>query len=183
MRLVFGISGASGFCLARDMLLALREKGVEIDLVTSAAARRIAAIEGCSVEDTLALADRAYQNDDMAAEISSSTCRTDGMILAPCSLKTLSAVACGYCDTLISRCAENTLRMGRKLLVMPRETPLSAQALGNMRSLALQGAIVMPPVMAYYSRPRTIADINALFVGKALDVFSIDNDYPRWEGL
>jgi len=183
MRIIIGITGASGFCLASELIRHLREKGVEVHLIVSEAAKKVGKIEGCEIEATMKMANKVYSNNELEAAISSSTYKINGMVIVPCSLKTLSSVANGHSNNLISRAAENMIRMGRKLVIMPRETPLSPQALDNMHKLSTYGVIVMPPVIAYYTMPKNIDDINAFFVGKVLDVFDIDHVLPRWNGI
>ncbi|HPR41075.1 MAG TPA: UbiX family flavin prenyltransferase [Candidatus Methanofastidiosa archaeon] len=183
MRIIIGITGASGFCLASGLIRELKEQGVEIHLVVSDAAKKVGKIEGCDIDATMAMADRTYSNDELEATISSSTYRLDGMVIVPCSLKTLSSVANGHSNNLISRAAENMIRMGRRLVIMPRETPFSPQALENMHKLSTYGVIVMPPVIAYYTMPKDMDDINAFFIGKVLDVFGMEHDLPRWKGV
>jgi len=105
------------------------------------------------------------------------------MAIVPCSMKTLSGIAHGYADNLILRAAENVLRLGRRLVVVPRETPLSLADIENMRRVKLAGAIVLPPNMAYYYRPQTVGEVTDFFVGKILDVLGIEHRlYKRWEG-
>ncbi|MBN1786379.1 MAG: UbiX family flavin prenyltransferase [Candidatus Methanofastidiosa archaeon] len=183
MRIIIGITGASGFSLASGLIKVLKQKGIEVHLIISEAARKVASIEGCSIPSVVSLANKVYTNDQLEASISSSTYKIDGMVIVPCSLKTLSSVANGHSNNLISRSAENMMRMGRKLVIMPRETPFSPQALENMHKLSAYGVIIMPPVIAYYTNPKTIDDINNFFIGKVLDVFNIDHDLPRWKGI
>jgi 4-hydroxy-3-polyprenylbenzoate decarboxylase len=183
MKMIIGITGASGFCLATGLIKALKEKGVEIQLIVSDAARKVGKIEGCDIDATITMAEKVYSNSELEAPISSSTYKIDGMVIVPCSLKTLSSVANGHSNNLISRAAENMIRMGRKLVIMPRETPLSPQALENMFKLSTYGVTIMPPVIAYYTKPKDIDDINAFFIGKVLDIFRIDHDLPRWRGI
>lgn len=152
MRIIVGVTGASGISLATDIVKALKEKDIEVHLIVSDAANKVAKIEGCDIDATMSMADKCYTNDELEAAISSSTYHIDGMIIVPCSLKTLSSVANGHSNNLISRSAENVIRLGRRLLVMPRETPLSPQALENMHKLSMYGAIIMPPVIAYYTK-------------------------------
>ena len=183
MHIIVGITGASGYVLGHRITQALGDRGHEVTLIVSDAAEKIAAIEGQSPEQTRRLATRAYREQELAAPISSSTEMPDAMILAPCSLKTLSSIAQGHGDNLITRCAENCLRMRRPLVVMARETPLSLMAIENMRTLALAGAVMLPPVMAYYTNPKTVDDVTTFFVGKSLDALGIDHDLPGWEGV
>lgn len=183
MNIVVGITGASGYRLAHEVVRGLGKHEVNVHLITTKPAETIAAIEGENPEETRELAYRHYREDELEACISSSTCPMDGMVIVPCSLKSLSAITHGYCNNLIIRCAENMLRMKKPLVVMPRETPLSAQALDNMAQLVRDGAIMLPPIIEYYTRPHTIEDLNHFFVGKVLDTFAIKHNYPKWRGI
>ena len=119
--------------------------------------------------------------DDLSACIASSSCAPEAMVIVPCSMKSLSAVAHGFAANLIVRTAEIMLRLNRPLVLMPRETPLSLPAIENMRLARLAGAIILPPVMAYYPCPQTVDDVTNFFVGKVLDVLGLEHDlYRRW---
>jgi 4-hydroxy-3-polyprenylbenzoate decarboxylase len=183
MHIVVGITGASGYILGHRITEAIAAAGHTVSLIVSDSAELIAKIEGNDVDKTRKAAARAYGEHDLGAAISSSTEAPDAMIVAPCSLKTLSSLATGYGDNLITRCAETCLRMRRPLAVMVRETPLSLMAIDNMRTLALAGAIILPPVMAYYTAPQTVDDVTSFFVGKALDALGIEHDFPGWGGI
>ena len=122
-----------------------------------------------------------WSAEDLTAPIASSSRAPEAMVIAPCSMKTLSAIAHGYADDLIVRAAEIMLRLGRPLVLMPRETPLSLPAIENMRLTRQAGAIILPPMMAYYPQPRTVDEITDFFVGKVLDVLGLNHDlYRRW---
>lgn len=183
MHIIVAITGASGYVLGHRITKALSEGGHTVSLIVSGSAEKIASVEGQQVDKTRELASNVYRPDELEAPVSSSTEMPDAMIVAPCSLKTLSSIASGYGGNLISRCAENCLRMRVPLVVMPRETPLSLMALENMRTLSLAGAVILPPVMAYYTHPATVDDITDFFVGKALDALGISHNLPGWEGL
>jgi len=134
-----------------------------------------------SPEYVKSLANTTSDSKNMAASVSSGTHRINGMIVAPCSMKTLAAIANGYDDTLVARSAGVTIKEGRKLILMVRETPLSAIHLENMLKLARLGVVILPPVTEFYTNPKTIDDIVNHGVGKCLDQFDIDHDlYPRW---
>ena len=180
MRIVVGISGASGVVLGARLLEALADDH-EVHLVVSKAALRTLEYEASK---GIALpCKRRYEPTDLAAPIASSSFRIDGMAIVPCSLKTLGTIAAGIGDDLLSRAAENALKMRRRLVLMVRETPLSLIAIENMRAVTLAGAIVLPPAAAYYHRPRTLSDMNDFFVGKVLDALDIENNlYRHWEG-
>ena len=123
-----------------------------------------------------------YPVDDMAASVSSGSFVHSGMIIAPCSMKTLASIACGYSDNLIARAADVTIKEGGKLVLMPRETPLNPIHLENMLKLARIGVAIMPPVPAFYNRPEALDDIVKHSVGRALDLLGIQNDlFKRWE--
>lgn len=122
-----------------------------------------------------------FQEDDLHAPFNSSSFLLDAMVIAPCSMKTLAAIAAGYSHNLIVRAAENMLRMKSMLILMPRETPLSAAALENMSKLQHQGAIILPPIVGYYHHPQRVEDMTNFFVGKVLDLLKIPHHlYDRW---
>jgi 4-hydroxy-3-polyprenylbenzoate decarboxylase len=185
-RLIVGISGASGVIYGIRLLEVLKSMGgVETHLVMSRYARLNIEIEtDHTPQEVEALADEVHSYGNQAASISSGSFKTDGMVIAPCSMKTLSAIAHGYASNLIVRTAEIMLRMGRPLVLMPRETPLSLPAIENMRLAKLAGATILPPMVAYYPQPQTVDEITGFFVGKALDVLGIEHSlYRRWGEL
>jgi flavin prenyltransferase len=177
---IVAITGASGVTIGVRLLhvLAARDS-VRVHLVVSDAARAVIAQE---LEPDLALpCTWQWPANDLAAPIASSSRAPSAMVVAPCSMKTLSAIAHGYSADLISRAAEIMLRLSRPLVLLPRETPLSLPAIENMRLARLAGAIILPPVVAYYPRPRTIDDVTDFIVGKVLDTLNLDHDlYQRW---
>lgn len=185
MRIVVGISGASGAIYGVRTLEALRRLGVETHLVLSETAGETIEYEtDYKVDDVLALAARSYPVHDVAAAISSGSFRTDGMIVAPCSIKTLSGVANSYNDNLLTRAADVTLKERRKLVLVVRETPLHLGHLRLMTSVSELGAVVLPPMPAFYHKPRTIDEIINQTVGKILDQFGLDAGlFTRWTGL
>jgi len=153
----------------------------EVYLVVSEAGERIIAYELGEGAELPATA--RYRADDWGSPLASSSFPVDAMVVIPCSMKTLAGIANGYTDNLILRVADNVLRMGRRLVVVPRETPLSLADIENMRRVKLAGGIVLPPVMAYYYRPQTVDEVTDFFVGKVLDVLGIEHDlYTRWQG-
>ncbi len=184
-RIVVGISGASGAVYGIRLLEVLRDvPEVETHLVVSGGARRTIELEtDLTPEAVEGLADHVYPLRDLAAPISSGSFRTAGMVVAPCSMKTLSGIANSYTDTLLTRAADVTLKERRRLVLLPRETPLH---LGHARLIvhAIElGAIVMPPTPAFYHHPRSIEDIVDHTVSRVLDLFGIDNDLvERWQG-
>jgi flavin prenyltransferase len=186
MILIIGITGATGAIYGIRLLQVLAGiEGVETHLVISHAGEKNIEYEnGLKLHDIKALANHNYDVDDIGACLSSGSFKRDGMIIAPCTMKTLSALANSYTDTLLTRAADVTLKERRKLLLLVRETPLHIGHLRNMTSLTEMGAIIMPPVPAFYHKPRTIQDIVDHTVGKALDLFDIQHNlFARWAGL
>lgn len=184
-RLVIGISGSSGPQLGIALLRTLRELGtVETHLVVSDGARVTIPLEtDTTAQDVEAMADVVYKADDLGAAISSGSFLTMGMAIVPCSMKTLAAVASGYTSDLLSRAADVTLKERRRLVLVPRETPLSLIHLRNMVTVTEAGAVILPPVPAFYHRPKTIPDLLHHTVGKVLDQFGIEHqEFDRWEG-
>jgi len=183
-RVIVGITGASGTIYGVRLLEVLRDSGIETHLVISEAARRVAELEtGYSAADIESLADYSYANDEIAAPIASGSFKTSGMIVAPCSIKSLSAIAHSYNDSLLARAADVCLKERRKLVLVVRETPLHLGHLRLMVEVTEYGAIVLPPMPAFYHQPKTIADLVDQTVGKVLDQFGIDHDlYKRWGG-
>ena len=185
MRLIIGISGASGVIYGIRLLEALREAPeVETHVVLSNGGKVNIALESdWKVRDVEALADVVYSDSDVAATIASGSFRTGGMIVAPCSMKTLSAIANSYAANLLVRAADVTLKENRKLVLVPRETPLHAGHLRLMREVALMGAVVAPPVPGFYAKPETVDDIINHSVGRIMDLFGLDTGLVRrWPG-
>ncbi len=179
-----GITGASGTIYGVRILEVLRDLGFETHLVMSQAARRVAGLEtGFAVPEIEALADYSYADDDIDAPIASGSFKTDGMIVAPCSIKSLSAIANSFNSNLLARAADVCLKERRKLVLVVRETPLHLGHLRLMAEVTEYGAIVLPPMPAFYHRPTTIDDLVDQTVGKVLDQFDIDHDlFQRWGG-
>ncbi len=182
MRLVVGISGASGALYGVRLLEELSRLGAETHLVVSRWGRETIEREtGRRVEAVRALASVCHAEDDLAAPIASGSYRTDGMIVAPCSMKTLSAIANGYGDNLITRAADVAIKEGRRLVLMVRETPLSAIHLENMLKLARLGVVIFPPVPAFYADCRTVDELVLQSVGRVLDGFGLPvPGFHRW---
>jgi flavin prenyltransferase len=173
--IVIGISGASGAIYGVRMLEALAARQIPAHLIISKSATLTLKEEiGLSVEKVRALAQTTYQNTDLGAAISSGSFRTGGMIIAPCSIRTLSDIAHGTTDSLLSRAADVTLKERRRLVLVVREAPLHAGHLRSMLAATENGAIIVPPVPAFYHRPKTIDDIINQTVGRCLDLFDID---------
>jgi 4-hydroxy-3-polyprenylbenzoate decarboxylase len=185
LRIVIGINGATGVIYGIRLLQVLSGiKSIETHLIVSPAGEKTIEIETeYKASGIKALANYCYQIDDITACLASGSFRRDGMIIAPCSMKTLSALAHSYADNLLTRAADVTLKERGKLLLLVRETPLHLGHLRNMVSVTEIGAIIMPPLPAFYHKPRTIQDIVDHTVGKALDLFDIKHNlFERWSG-
>ncbi|MDH3839988.1 MAG: UbiX family flavin prenyltransferase [Chromatiales bacterium] len=185
MRLIIGMSGASGLIYGIRLLEILRDMPqVETHLVLSEAARLNITVETqYSVDDVRAMADEVYSIRNIAASISSGSFKVHGMVIAPCSMKTLSAVANSYADNLLVRAADVTLKERRRLVIMPRETPLHAGHCKLMYEASLMGAILFPPIPSFYDRPESIDDIVTASVARVLDLFDVDPGLlKRWTG-
>ncbi|MGH7015148.1 MAG: UbiX family flavin prenyltransferase [Stellaceae bacterium] len=185
-RLIIGITGASGVIYGVRMLQALHEAGVETHLVVSRAGQMTLAQEEPQLKlaDLAALASHAYSEQDIGATISSGSFKTSGMIVAPCSVQTLSAIATGVTTNLVSRAADVILKERRKLVLLLRETPLHLGHLRAMTAVTEMGAIVYPPVPAFYPRPVQIDEIVDHTVGRVLDLFEIETGLvARWRGM
>jgi 4-hydroxy-3-polyprenylbenzoate decarboxylase len=181
-RLIVGITGASGAVYGVSALKALRAAGIETHLIISRSGQITAAHElELKLSELTALADVVYKIDDIAAAISSGSFQTMGMLVAPCSIRTLSEISSGVTSSLLTRAADVVLKERRKLLLMVRETPYHLGHLRSMTQVTEMGAIVMPPVPAFYTRPATVDDIVDHTVGRALDLFGIDTGrLKRW---
>jgi len=181
-RLIVGISGASGIVYGVRTLEALRALGMETHLVMTRSAQVTLAHElSMKVADINALATYVHRIDDLAASIASGSFQTMGMIVAPCSIKCLSEIAMGATSTLLTRAGDVVLKERRRLVLMVRETPLHLGHLRSMAAVTEMGAIVMPPVPAFYAEPKTIDDIVNHTVGRALDLFGFDTGLSvRW---
>jgi polyprenyl P-hydroxybenzoate/phenylacrylic acid decarboxylase-like protein len=185
MRLVVGITGASGAIFGIRTLEALKALKVETHLVMSKWARTTIAHEtSFTLAQVEALAWQVHNADNQAAPISSGSFRTDGMIIAPCSMKTLAAIRVGFGDSLISRAADVTLKERRKLVLVARESPLSEIHLDNMLALAKMGSVILPPMPAFYSNPKSLDEMVDHIIGRLLDQFGLDMPgMNRWSGF
>lgn len=186
-RIIVGMSGASGAIYGIRLLEVLRGvENLETHLVVSPAGRRTIALEtDYSFPHIESLAHQSYHPADIAAAISSGSFRADGMIVAPCSMKTVSGIATSYSDNLLLRAADVTLKERRRLVLLVRETPLHLGHLRLLVQVAEMGAVVMPPVPAFYHRPATVEAIVDQTVNRALDLLDIALDpelFPRWQG-
>ncbi len=174
-RLVVGISGASGIVYGIRVLELLRKAKVESHLIMTDSAALILGYESSlKLGDVEKLADVVHSNHDMGANIASGSFKTLGMIIAPCSVKTMAAIATGYTDSLIARAADVVLKQRRRLVLMVREAPLHLGHLRSMAAVTEAGAIVFPPVPAFYAKPKTLDEMVDQTVGRALDLFDID---------
>jgi 4-hydroxy-3-polyprenylbenzoate decarboxylase len=184
VRLVVGMTGASGAVYGIRLLQALRELGVETHLVASRWGERTIQHEtGYTLAQVRALASEHHGPFDQAAVISSGSFRTDGMVIAPCSMRTAAAIAHGVGDTLVCRAADVTVKEGRKLVLVIRETPLSPIHLDNLLTLARLGVVILPPVPAFYNHPETIDDLVEHLVVRVLDQFGLEVAFDRrWTG-
>jgi len=185
MRLIVGISGASGVIYGIRLLEVLKElSDVETHLVISNGGKLNIALEtGWDVKHVEALADEVHSDQNLAATIASGSFKTGGMVVAPCSMKTLSGIVHSYADTLIVRAADVVLKERRPLVLMPRETPLHAGHCKLLYEATQIGAQIAPPMPAFYNDPQTIDDIINHSVGRVLDLFGIDNTIvKRWAG-
>lgn len=182
-RIIVGISGASGAVYGIRMLQILRDLGVETHLVMSKSAQITLAHEtDTSVSELKSMADTTYSNSDIGAAISSGSFKVAGMVVAPCSIKTLSEIATGVTSSLLSRAADVNLKERRRLVLMVRETPLHLGHLRSMAAVTEMGAIVYPPVPAFYANPKSIDDMVDHTVGRCLDLFGFDaSSVRRWD--
>lgn len=185
MRIIVGITGASGAIFGVRALEVLQSLQVETHLILSRWSRATLSHEtDCSVDKIEKLASVVHHDDNQSACISSGSFKTDGMLIAPCSMKTLAAIRSGYGDTLICRAADVILKERRKLVLLARESPFNEIHLENMLALTRMGAVVFPPAPAFYNRPQTLDDIVNHIVGRLLDQFGLDMPgLRRWSGF
>jgi 4-hydroxy-3-polyprenylbenzoate decarboxylase len=181
-RLIVGISGASGAAIGTRLLEAISELGLESHLVVTKAGEMTIGYETrFKPKEVTALADYSYRIDDIAAPIASGSFKVQGMIIAPCSVKTMSEIATGVTTSLLTRAADVQLKERRPLILMVREAPLHLGHLRTMTQLAEMGAIILPPVPAFYAEPKSVADIIDQLTGRALDLLGYDwPDVKRW---
>lgn len=181
-RIIVGISGASGAPVAVALLRELKRAQMEVHLiVTDGGWRTISEETEMTREDICALADAVYDNMDIGAPPASGSWKAAGMIVAPCSMKTLAGIHSGYSENLLLRAADVTIKEGRKLVLMPRECPMSPIHLRNQYELAMMGVVMIPPVLSFYNHPDSLDDAIKHIVGKVLDRFGIETEgYRRW---
>jgi len=182
MRLVVGITSASGVIYGKRLLEVVRDKNIEVHLVVSNAARKVAEHELPGF-DFSSLAIKTYDNSDLAAPIASGSFRVDTMVIVPATMRTVGALASGMCDDLICRAADVQMKERRKLVIVPRETPVHAIHLENMAKLSRLGVTVLPAMPAFYYRPKTVEGLVDFIVGKILDQLGVEHDlFERWGG-
>jgi 4-hydroxy-3-polyprenylbenzoate decarboxylase len=182
MKLVIGITGSTGVIYGVRMLQVLKDCNVQTHLIFTEWAKKCLQMETSFVFDKVKKLATIYSDDsNLAAGTSSGTYKTDGMIIIPCSMKTLSSIANGYDETLVARTAGVTLKESRRLVLVPRETPLTAINLDNMLKLARLGVVILPPVTEFYTKPKSLDEMIDHIVGKCLDQFNIEHHlYNRW---
>ena len=179
--MLIAITGASGIDLAVKLIEKLQENGIHIELIISKLAQQLIKIESNYDKDYIEnLATKIYDVDDLTAEPSSGSYLIDTMVIIPCSMKTLAAIANGYASNLITRAADVMIKEKRRLLLAVRESPFSAIHLENMLKLARLGVIIAPPVPSYYFTPKSIEDLNNHIIGRILDQLGIKSDIKRW---
>jgi 4-hydroxy-3-polyprenylbenzoate decarboxylase len=175
------ITGASGVDLAVILLEQLKKNGLKTELVITKVAEKIVNIEtDYKVSDIIELSDNYYDVDDLTAGPASGSYKNNIMIIIPCSMKTLAAIANGYADNLITRAADVIIKERRKLILVVRESPFSAIHLENMLKLSRLGVIIAPPIPSYYIKPKNITELNEYFIGRILDHIGIDSGIKRW---
>ncbi|KAF5605851.1 3-octaprenyl-4-hydroxybenzoate carboxy-lyase [Fusarium pseudoanthophilum] len=184
-KIIVALTGATGAAIGIHVLSTLRRLNVESHLIISKwAAETIKYETDYTPASVRALADHVYNPNDLAAPIASGSCHVDGMIVVPCSVKTLAAINAGICDDLITRAADVCLKERRRLVLSLRETPLSEIHLRNMMGVTRAGAIIAPPVVGFYTRPSSVDDILNQMVGRLLDLFGLEaGNFERWEGM
>ena len=181
-KIVVGITGASGSVYAVRLIDVLREQGIEVHTVITDSGQRVLDYEcGVTMEELSRRVDVLYPNTDVGAAIASGSFRMDAMVVLPCSMKTAGAIAHGVTDDLLTRAADVTLKEGRRLLLVPRETPMHEIHLENLLRLARAGAVIMPAAPGFYHRPETLDDLVNMMVGKILDRLDIEAElFTRW---
>ncbi len=184
MRIIVGITGASGAVYAYRLLEVLKDAGCEIHAVVSEPGWQVLEYEcGITRQDIIEKVDVLHDIHNIAACIASGSFKTDAMIIIPCSMRTLGGIANGIADNLLGRAADVMLKEGRKLILVPRETPFNAIHLGNMLKLAQIGVKIVPACPGFYHRPTNLSEVIDMMVGKICDAVDVDHDlYTRWSG-
>jgi 4-hydroxy-3-polyprenylbenzoate decarboxylase len=179
--MLIAITGASGITLAIKLLEKVRDKGIYTELIVSKIAEKLINIEtDHKLEEIHELADKVYDVDDLTARPASGSYIIKKMVIIPCTMKTLAAIANGYADNLITRAADVMIKEKRKLILVVRESPFSAIHLENMLKLAKLGVVIAPPIPSYYIKPKSIDDLNEYFIGRVLDHLEIESNIKRW---
>lgn len=182
--MLIAITGASGIRLAIKLLEKLREKRIKTELIISKIAKKLISIEtDYTLEDIHKLADVIYDVDNLTARPASGSYFIKEMVIIPCSMKTLAAIANGYADNLITRAADVMIKEKRKLVLVVRESPFSAIHLENMLKLAKLGVVIAPPIPSYYIKPKSVDDLTEYFIGRILDHLDIEINLKRWGDL
>ncbi len=178
MRVLVAITGASGVVYGKRLLEVLKQKNIETSCIISDIAKQIIAHELGKLNV------KCFGEDEMMAPFASGSHKIDTMIVIPCSMKTLASIANGITSSLITRSADVTMKEGRRLILVPRETPLNAVQIENMLKLARLGVMILPAMPAFYHKPQTIEELVDFVIGKVLDALGIENDlFTRWEGI
>lgn len=178
---LIGITGATGIHIAIKLLEILKEMGIDRELIISTIAEKVIEVESdYSISEIRNLASKNYDVDDLTAAPSSGSYKIEKMIVVPCTMKTLSAIANGFADNLITRAADVMIKEQRKLVLVVRESPLNAIHLENMLKLARLGVVIAPPVPSYYIKPKSVNDLINYTVGRILDQIGIDSGIERW---
>ncbi|MGQ9720328.1 MAG: UbiX family flavin prenyltransferase [Candidatus Jordarchaeum sp.] len=182
MRIIIAVTGASGVIYAYNLLKELKNLNIEVFLIISETAKKIIELEtDITWKDFSNLAFKKFDNSDLTASIASGSFPIDGMVIVPCSMSTLAAVAQGYSDNLIRRAANCTLKENRPLILVPRETPLSLPNLENLVKTKMAGAVILPAMPGFYHKPKNLEDLVNFVVGKILDLLKLKHNlYKRW---
>lgn len=181
--IIVAITGASGVVLGVKLLKTLKKLNINTGLLISDTAKTIIDYElDISYENIIKIADEYYQTNDLTASVNSGSFKFDSLVIIPCSMKTLSAIANGYASNSITRVADVAFKERRKIIIVPRETPLRTVHIENMLSISKEGGIILPPILGYYSKIENLDDMENFIIGKVLDSLGINNDlYKRWE--
>lgn len=185
-RLIVGVSGASGAPLAVELLRQLHERHPEVEthlIITKGGAMTLSQETDVSLEELKSLASVCHDNSNIGAAPASGSFKTMGMIVVPCSMKTVAGVVSGYSDNLLLRAADVCMKERRKLVLAAREAPLSTVHLRNLYEASQLGAVILPPVLTYYNHPATLADCTRHTVGRILSQFDLDEESYQWEGM
>jgi len=184
MKIILAITGASGAIYGIKTLEELKKAGCQVYLIISGNAKKIIKHEtSYELKDLISAADKYFDEDEVTAEMASGSFRYDGAAIVPCSLKTMGAIASGYAENLIVRMAICSLKEGRKIVIVPRETPLDLISLENMVKLKKSGAVILPAMPAFYHKPESVDEIVNHLVGKILDQLGVEHElFKRWEG-